>query len=411
MSCAAIETLLRDTVGLDAASLGAGAVERAVRERLRACRLSGIDAYFERARSDKEELQELIEAVVVPETWFFRNREAYAALVALVQSRGALTGSEPLRLLSLPCATGEEPYSLAIALLDAGVPGECFRIDAIDISARALEAARNARYGANSFRGTDAGFYTRHFVACTDRQQLSDNIRRQVSFHHGNLLDTASLLASQLYDFVFCRNLLIYFNSDAQVRAIAVLRRLLRPNGVLFVGSSEASLLLSHDFHSLRLPMAFAFRHPETAALRASPRVDTRSALCEVLQPALQAPRTIPTRSTSATDSPAPTSPIADLAAAAHLSDQGRLAEAAQLCEAHLRVQPASVQALYLLGVIEDARGNIDVALGLYRKALYLDPNHQEVLAHLIYLLERSGDADRAHLLRQRLNRQTGARS
>src|SRR5690348_18456424 len=103
MSYTAIETLLRESIGLDPASLGAGTVERAVRGRLRACRLDDAAAYLQLLRNDEIERQELIEAVVVPETWFFRNMEAFAALTRLLQR-----SEKPLRLLSLPCSTGEE---------------------------------------------------------------------------------------------------------------------------------------------------------------------------------------------------------------------------------------------------------------------------------------------------------------
>ena len=159
MITAEFEDLLKRTMGLDAASIGASAIERAVQQRLAASGLPETGAYLERVRASPEELQELIEAVIVPETWFFRDREAFAALARLVYEEwlGAhATGV--LRVLSLPCSTGEEPYSAAMALLDAGWPAERFRVDALDISAHALAAARRGVYGRNSFRGGGLDF-------------------------------------------------------------------------------------------------------------------------------------------------------------------------------------------------------------------------------------------------------------
>ncbi len=104
-------------------------------------------AYWERVRGSRAELQALIEAVVVPETWFFRDREAFAALARLAREEWLPSAPQTgcCRLLSLPCSTGEEPYSMAMALLDAGVPADRFRIDAVDISAAALAQAERAR--------------------------------------------------------------------------------------------------------------------------------------------------------------------------------------------------------------------------------------------------------------------------
>src|SRR6266446_11000727 len=142
MVLAAFAHLLQQTMGLDAASIGASAIEHAVQERLSACKLKDTHAYWEHVCASETELQALIEAVVVPETWFFRDREAFAAMVRVVQEEWLQTHPEGgLRLLSLPCSTGEEPYTMAMALLDAGVPAHRFQVEAVDISARVLAHA------------------------------------------------------------------------------------------------------------------------------------------------------------------------------------------------------------------------------------------------------------------------------
>src|SRR6185369_5176323 len=95
-----------------------------------------------------------------------------------------------LRVLSLPCSTGEEPYSVAMALLDAGFPAERFRVDALDISLRALAFARRGVFGRNSFRGGDLEFRERHFTAAGAGWQLGEVARQPVEFRQGNVLDT-----------------------------------------------------------------------------------------------------------------------------------------------------------------------------------------------------------------------------
>src|SRR5690606_15514514 len=142
MTASRFEQLLDRAIGLNPLSVGSSAIERAVERRIKACDLADADAYWELVQQSHDELQELIEAVVVPETWFFRDPPAFAAMVRFVSERATHDRSRPQRLLSLPCSTGEEPYTMAMALLDAGVAPGCFRIDAVDVSARSILRAQ-----------------------------------------------------------------------------------------------------------------------------------------------------------------------------------------------------------------------------------------------------------------------------
>src|SRR4051812_10338377 len=102
----AFEPLLKRAMGLDVASIGAMAIKRAVHERMAACKLNDVHSYWDHVSNSEDELQELIEAVVVPETWFFRDRGAFAALARLAREDWPRTRSDgPIRLLSLPCST------------------------------------------------------------------------------------------------------------------------------------------------------------------------------------------------------------------------------------------------------------------------------------------------------------------
>src|SRR2546430_7669954 len=134
-----IERLLRDTIGLDAATIGSTLIERTVRLRMKHHGLQTTERYEQLVESSDAEWDQLLETVVVTETWFFRDRGPFTALGQLVREQWLPAHpTAPLRLLSVPCASGEEPYSLVMALLDAGVPPGRFQIDAADISTRAL---------------------------------------------------------------------------------------------------------------------------------------------------------------------------------------------------------------------------------------------------------------------------------
>jgi chemotaxis protein methyltransferase WspC len=404
------DALLREAIGLDTSSLGPSAIARAVAARQAACRLDDVHGYWLRVRSSPTELQELIEAVVVPETWFFRDPAAFEAMAAMARQALIDNPSRDLRLLSLPCSSGEEPLSMAIALLEAGLPANRFSIDGVDISARALALAQRAQYGANSFRGGQYDFRERHFRAAgPGKWQPSDEVRARVRLRQGNLFAADFLPGRGQYDVVFCRNVLIYFDPETQARAVQVLLRLLAQGGMLFVGPSETSLLPRERLVSAHLPMAFAFRlveetvAHEPARKRAPPPPAPKPAKRTTAKPAAIRPSP---RAGAPTPGDAEAAPAAtDLARVRQLADLGRLAEARAAGERLLRKQGPGADMFCLLGTIRGADGDAAAADALYRKALYLDPAHRESLAHLALLLESRGRADQARVLRTRLAR------
>ena len=413
MVYARIAALLKEKMGLDAESIGVACVERAVRERLAARGLEDVQVYWEQLVTLEQELQELIEAIVIPETWFFRDPEAFAALARMVREEWLSKHAEgTLRLLSLPCSTGEEPFSMAMALLDGGLPPSRFHIDAIDISTRAIAWALQGIYGKNSFRIKDLSFRDRYFEPAERGYRLSDGVRRQVHFRHGNLLSAGWLHGAHGYDAIFCRNVLIYFDRVTQRRAIEVLGRLLTPSGLLFVGPSETGLLLDHGFVSVGIPLAFAFRRAGSSGsrLRSRQRMAPPVIVAQAVRGKPGKPASRPT--------PQPKPALAEKAMAAatghwieqarHLANQGKLVEALKCCEQNLRCQPASAETYHLIGLLHDAAGRVREAAEHYRKALYLDPQHSEALVHLAVALQKEGDARGAERLFGRANRQLG---
>ncbi len=411
--------LLNKTMGLSADTVGLPFIASALSKRLSACRLKNLDEYWTHLIACESEMGKLIDAVVVPETWFFRDDQAFAALAQAALRKYLPEHSlRPMRLLSLPCATGEEPYSMAMALLAAGLPANQFHIDAIDISEDLLQRARAAVYGRNSFRGKSLAFRERYFEPAGSDFRLEATVRDQVSFHHGNLLDPGFRPESTTYDFIFCRNVLIYFDRETQDRAVNMLTRLLQPDALLFTGPSESGLLLQHDFVSAKLPQAFAF------SKKLLPPVEIRGAkLADPVAP--HPPRKVATRSLlagnaaikpKAVSRPKPLlGPVLGKTAATgleemtRLADKGRLGEAILRGEEFLRSHGPSAQAYHLMGLAHSATGLPEEAEKYYRKALYLDPEHHEALLHLALLLESKGDAAAAQRLQQRAKRVGGA--
>lgn len=411
-------SLLRETMGLDAASVGNAVVERAVRERATAVfGRADLDAYWQKVNGSVEERQELIEAVVVPETWFFRDRHAFTALAQFAwQWLSVQPEDRVLRILSLPCSTGEEPYSIAMALLDAGVPARRFSIEGVDISARALAIAREALYRRNSFRTADLEFRLRHFELAPDGYRLREPAKSQVEFRQGNLFMETQLGQEPPYQAIFCRNLLIYFDRATQDRAVHSLARRLDPAGALFVAPSETGLMLHHQFEPAGWAGAFAFRKPGPAVLSRAVATSIpalRQKAMAAIPPAGPAPLPAPAvvRKAPVEDTAVPAQ-LPDVNASAALLDEverlanaGDLGGARRLCEAFIHSQRACPRAFYLLALVEDSAGNGHSALALYRRVLYLQPDHHEALVHLAVLIERSGDSAAARRLFDRAER------
>ena len=409
---------LKERIGLDVASVGEAIIERAVRQRSQAVQATTADDYWQQLQRSHDEQQALIEAVIVPETWFFRYPESFATLARLAKARLAeIKQMRALRILSLPCSTGEEPYSIAMALLDAGLAPHQFKVQGMDVSPLSVERAKRGVYGKNSFRGGDIEFRERHFTEEPDGYRISDRVREQVRLHVGNLLDPGLLANEPTYDFVFCRNLLIYFDQPTQKQVFDVLKGLTHVDGVLFIGPAEGSLLGRHGMRSIGVPQSFAFsRHvepvkPEPACVPMPAPAPQRSAA-----PIAPKPRPFSTVSAHIVPIKAPIrAPHTDagdlLSRIATLANEGKSAEARAACEQYLSNHPPAAQVFYWLGLLSDVAGSALEAQGYYRKALYLEPQHPQALMHLAALLESQGDSAGARRLQARAARSQRADS
>ncbi|AKF44893.1 CheR family methyltransferase [Pseudomonas fragariae (ex Marin et al. 2024)] len=409
-------SFLKERIGLDVTSVGEAIIERALRQRAAAAHCADSDAYWHLLVSSAQEQQALIEAVIVPETWFFRYPESFVTLGMLARERiASLAGARPLRILSLPCSTGEEPYSIAMALFDAGVDARQFKVDAIDISPVSIAKAEHGIYGKNSFRGSDISYRELYFNPIADGFEIADSVRACVSFQPGNLLDP-KLVSQAAYDIVFCRNLVIYFDRQTQQHVFKVLKQLTREDGLLFIGPAEGNLLAAIGMRSTGIAQSFAFRHAPVDAPVPAPT--PRQVPAPVAsRPVVEAPARVvaprPAPRPSATFAPIAkpvaaagnTEVSAVLDRIAGLANEGKSAEARAECERYLQQHEPVAQVFYWLGLLSEVEGRVPQAQGFYRKALYLQPQHSESLAQLAALLAAQGDTAGARRLQDRAAR------
>jgi chemotaxis protein methyltransferase WspC len=396
--------LLRQSIGLDATTVGVSTIERAVAERMKTCAIAGFGDYLDYLRGSPSELQELTEWVVVPETWFFRDEQTFAALGRIAADWLLQRPADTLRALSVPCSTGEEPYTIAMALHDSGMPRRQIAVDAVDISRRALACAQRGVYGKNSFRNQDLAFRERHFRTVPEGYAVQNWLAETIRFREGNLVKAHFPFLTAPYNVIFCRNVLIYFDRPTQEEVLETLGSMLAPDGILFVGPAEAYLAASWGFSPVRGPASFSFQR--SAGRRAQPvpvahaksRAIKRAPPPELprleSKPPIQAEHALPGKS--------------ELVDVRRLADRGRIADAVALCEQALTTAP-SAEAYYLLGVLSDATGERDRAADCFRRAVYLEPDHAYALAHLAIVLEQQGDPAGAQRLRGRAKRANSA--
>ncbi|OCQ91741.1 chemotaxis protein CheR [Oscillatoriales cyanobacterium USR001] len=442
---AQIELLLRDNMGWSANIIGSKEIGRAVEKRMVERNLTDLQTYLQQLQISTQEIEALIELLIVPETWFFRDWEPFVFLEKYVKSEWLLKlNYRPLRVLSVPCSSGEEPYSIAMSLFNAGLMSNQFQIDAVDISKTSLDRAREAIYGSNSFRVKNLEFQSRYFTQFDNKYHLRDSVKNAVNFMYGNLVAPNFLSDKNPYDVIFCRNVLIYFDDAARVKAMETLNSLLRNEGLLFLGHAEQGQLLTSCFISIQHPFAFAYRKIENnnselknqqkvanknQQLTSSPEAkswreqknnspqksDSLPKSPKTIEPIIKQEnpeiRTIFTRDTVTPNQekiksqPSNQTSNYHLEQARKLADLGQLSEAASICENYLKTHSNSVEAYILLGEVYQGKGMEKQAEQCFQKAIYLAPNNYDALLHLTLLAEHRGDTAKAAALRRRIQR------
>lgn len=397
--------LLQQRIGFNPDSVGQEKVLSSVRAYLKNQEIDDPAQYLEGLRRGSKSFQDIINAVVVPETWFFRDGEPFELVKRFVSEWNPSSKGRTLRCLSVPCATGEEPYSIAMTLLDYGLPPARFVVDAVDICPLLLQRAKKGVYGAYSFRSADLSYRDRHFERRGAQFHLSKTIRERVNFEHGNLLNPLLMHDGRQYDLIFCRNLLIYFDPPAWNAALKALYRLLSETGLLIVGHAEMLDLASPEFESVRYPNGFAYRKRRAPILMAKSSRTLEPKRTHRATPA--PPQRVHAKSHVAKTSKKQEkpSPTPNLKEAERLADLGRLSEAEAICIAAIAQTPGSAAAYFLMGLVKEAGGQPSEAETQYRKALYLDSQHHEAMIHLALILEGRGDTAGAGTLRRRASR------
>lgn len=244
-------------------------IDRRLAERIAATQSGSFQSYFALLRSDAEhEIEHLINAFTVNETYFYREDQQLQCMTShllsdLLQRRKI---GEPIRIWSIPCSTGEEPYSIAIWLMENWSEVDNYNIEIVasDIDSRALTAAAEGRYGARALMRLSRQLVDRYFAPGDEGQvRIDPGLRESVHFTRANLIDSQDMARYRDFDIVFCRNVLIYFDDASRRIAAENLYDCLRPGGYICLGHSETMSRISSLFNVCRFPEAIVYQKPE----------------------------------------------------------------------------------------------------------------------------------------------------
>jgi chemotaxis protein methyltransferase CheR len=242
--------------------------ERRLYRRLKAYHLQDFRDYYRFLLYDKkrdDEMTVLIDLLTVNETYFFREQNQLRAFTeeVLPELRVRNKGRRRIRIWSAGCATGEEPYTLAMLILEDGhLPGWDIEIIGSDINQRVLSTGRRGVYRKNSFRCTDRCFIDRYFTEDGDALRISDRVKELVHFGHLNLLDPFKVRFLGEMDLIFCRNVLIYFDLETRIKVVGHFYDRIAEGGYLFLGHAESLINISTSFALRHLKHDMVYQKP-----------------------------------------------------------------------------------------------------------------------------------------------------
>jgi chemotaxis protein methyltransferase CheR len=242
-------------------------VDKRVLERMAKTGSNSFDAYFDllRRHDSSGEFEQLINLFTVNETYFYREDYQFDCLVngilpELVASRRK---GDPIRIWTMPCSTGEEPYSIAIYLLENWKLVDDYNVEIVasDIDTNVLRTAEAGVYDPRSLHRLSRDVVGRYFQpAGGDRFRLIDAIRQSVSFAQVNASNAVAMRAYCDFDVIFCRNMLIYFDEASRQKVVQSFYDSLRPGGFICLGHSESMSRISSLFEVRTFPQAIVYQ-------------------------------------------------------------------------------------------------------------------------------------------------------
>ncbi|HEY3452832.1 MAG TPA: CheR family methyltransferase [Myxococcales bacterium] len=357
-----------------------------------------------------EELRALMPLVTVGKTEFFRDASQFKALRKVIPEllKQARREMRRLRIWSAGCATGEEPYSLAMVLADLDVELDGADILATDVNPQAVEVAAAGRFAPHRMGGVPDLALGRHFAKDGAFYLARPELRSRVRFQPHNLAGHGHYPTPKdgpPWDLILCRNVLIYFEREGMVRVLQRFHDSLAEGGFLALGYSESLFRVNIDFELTEVLGAFLYRRPRAQApaepprkaspakeaSEPAPKPPTRSAAARLTP--RHGPRVTPRQVARTAAPPSPPAPHEPLEDASELMEQGRFQDAAKRLEKELTKSPDNLALLLTHGNLMLVVRDLQSAQADYRRALEIEPLCAE--AHLFLGIACSEQGDR----------------
>jgi len=246
-------------------------VDRRLIERVEATDSGSFRNYFMMLRFEAsgDEIQTLTNLMTVNETYFFREEYQFQCLVnsILPELVKRKTDKSPIRIWSMPSSSGEEPYSIAMYLLEywAGINQWDVEIISSDIDTKILNQARRGSYSQRSVGNLPKSLLTKYFTPSGAEYQICEDLRQAVEFTRVNLMNAADVRGYRGFDVIFCRNLLIYFDDLSRRQAADTFYDALHPGGFLCLGHSESMSRISSLYKARKFPDSVVYQKPMEA--------------------------------------------------------------------------------------------------------------------------------------------------
>ncbi|MDO8736897.1 MAG: CheR family methyltransferase [Thermoleophilia bacterium] len=372
--------------------------------------------YYERLTSIPEretELRRLLDHLSVQETQFFRNLPQFDALRKFVIPeivRRKAQGYRNLRFWSAGCSTGQEPYSLAMSLLDVLPDPDTWNIQILgtDLSESALATAKQGWYPERRLNGMDRLHRERYFRESDGGFRVAEPVRRMVHFaRHNMVTDPLPISIFGTCDIVFCRNVIIYFTHETAKYVIEHFFDILNPGGYLFLGHSETLWKMSAKYSLVEMGDAFIYKKPLPRSLAGRRFIPDRRLRDNPLPPGVDSDRresterrdalsetdliNVPERADGGSlDDDAPQ--IDPQVGKARKSiDLGENDKAVELLLDSLKRNGDTAEAHFLLGIAYERKNDLEMAAESFRRAIFCDGTHSLAYFHLANMLERLG--------------------
>jgi chemotaxis protein methyltransferase CheR len=373
--------------GLHFEHRNAKVLERGLQSRMMALKIGAYGDYYRyllRYGESRHELQKLLPFLTVGETYFFRYHPHFSALKKFLLTEAAADRKRPLRFWSAGCSTGEEPYSMAMLLMET-LPdwrSRDIRILATDINNRALKRARDGVYGLWSMRAMEERYLKRFFERVGKSYILNEEVKSLVEFSHLNLQTDEFPTPDGPFrdlDVVFCRNVMIYFTFATMKKVIEKFAASLGSGGHLFLGHAETLSHISSQFerHSLEGGFYYRKKTPEAISARqdAAPTGAYKAELARIQPPPVKpAPVRAPARAPARQAEP-PAAPSAEelYRNALALFDGENFTQASRVLDEVLSRHPGHVGDLVTQGFILANNGHFQESLDVCQRALAID--------------------------------------